>query len=135
MRPHIKHCIGNGLSTSAWIGGEPLIKFISHRDIYDQRLDCNMKVAELFDGRSWKWPLGWMEKYPILQLTNHLKLNNNKSDKVVWVDKKNGEGSFNIRRVWKGLSDEHLKVKWNHAVWFPQCIPEHSFILWIAIQE
>ncbi|GJS96856.1 hypothetical protein Tco_0803824 [Tanacetum coccineum] len=31
----------------------------------------------------WKYPMGWMEKFPILQLTNHLKYDSSKDDKVI----------------------------------------------------
>ncbi|GKA84903.1 hypothetical protein Tco_0806557 [Tanacetum coccineum] len=57
-------------------------------------------------------PMGWMEKFPILQLSNHLKYDSSKDDKVVWVDKKNREGKFTMRRVWKDFYEEKPKVKW-----------------------
>lgn len=32
------------------------------------------------------------------------------------------------------MYEDCLKVIWFNHVWFNQCIPRHSFILWIAIK-
>ncbi|PWA72857.1 RNA-directed DNA polymerase, eukaryota, Reverse transcriptase zinc-binding domain protein [Artemisia annua] len=33
------------------------------------------------------------------------------------------------------LSNNGAKVKWRSVIWFPQSIPRHTFVLWMAVQE
>ncbi|GJX49361.1 putative receptor protein kinase ZmPK1, partial [Tanacetum coccineum] len=82
-----------------------------------QSLDNQLMVADLFDDTSWKWPMGWLERFPILQSTNNIVLDSNKADIIIWIDKKNREGNFSIRRVWKDFHDDQTKDRL--AIWYP----------------
>lgn len=76
-----------------------------------------------------------MDRFPILQLTSSMTLENSTNDKVVWVDKKRKEVKFATTRVWKDFREDQPKLKWHSSVWYSQCIPKHSFVVWLAIHE
>ena len=42
---------------------------------------------------------------------------------------------FSTRCVYDDLKEHSVEVKWSPLIWFTQCIPKHSFVLWMAIQE
>ncbi|GJT46963.1 RNA-directed DNA polymerase, eukaryota, reverse transcriptase zinc-binding domain protein [Tanacetum coccineum] len=44
-------------------------------------------------------------------------------------------GNFSTSQVWTDFKNDGEKVKWNKLVWFSQCIPRHTFILWLACRS
>ncbi|GKC61478.1 reverse transcriptase zinc-binding domain-containing protein [Tanacetum coccineum] len=82
----------------------------------------------------WNWPTEWFQKYPVLYNIQVPVLNDAKEDKMVWNTNDGKRVSFSIRSIWKDMNEGH-KIKWNSMVWFTQCIPKHSFVLWMAVQE
>ncbi|GJW54812.1 reverse transcriptase zinc-binding domain-containing protein [Tanacetum coccineum] len=42
---------------------------------------------------------------------------------------------YSTRTVWRDMDCDNPKVIWRHLIWFAQCIPRHSFVLWMAIQN
>ncbi|GJZ01962.1 hypothetical protein Tco_0519923 [Tanacetum coccineum] len=80
---------GNGQSVSAWydrccaIG--PLNHFITTRMIYDARLQNDSKVASLVQRGNWCWPDDWMIKFPSLRQIQIPQLDEEISDKALWI--------------------------------------------------
>ena len=116
-----------------WLGDEPLSKYISHRIVYEGRFKNDAAVADLYDDGKWRWPQDWFDEFPILKLTNNVKLQLDKVDKAVWVDKKKREIQFTVGRAWKDFRHDKGKVDWAKSVWYSQCIPKHSFVSWVAM--
>lgn len=58
---------------------------------------------------------------------------NDNDDKALWRSKKGQLKSFSTRQVWEDFRENQPNVNWSKIVWFSQCIPSHSFILWMAI--
>ncbi|GJS50259.1 RNA-directed DNA polymerase, eukaryota, reverse transcriptase zinc-binding domain protein [Tanacetum coccineum] len=56
------------------------------------------------------------------------------SDEEKWFNKENDEVQFSVKEAWKVLRDDVPKVMWYKHFWFSQCIPRHSFILWMALK-
>nr|GEX09581.1 hypothetical protein [Tanacetum cinerariifolium] len=106
VRPHIRHCLGNGEDTNMWhdcwcdIG--PIDKVVTRRQIYS---------AGFLDNAT------------------------NEMDKVRWLSKDNNMVNFSIQRVWKDLRHQHEKVSWYIVVWFTYMIPRHAFIVWLMMYE
>ena len=79
---------------------------------------------------AWAWPINWSSRFtsgvpPLLE--------SSKSDVVKW---KNSEGKvmdFSVSVAWEDLRPRSSKVIWFSMVWFNQCIPKHSFVLWLAV--
>ncbi|GKB71152.1 RNA-directed DNA polymerase, eukaryota, reverse transcriptase zinc-binding domain protein [Tanacetum coccineum] len=52
-----------------------------------------------------------------------------------WVDNNGNDKRFSTSIVWKGVIGENRKVSWHKTVWYPNCIPKHTFILWLAVKK
>ncbi|GJY90847.1 RNA-directed DNA polymerase, eukaryota, reverse transcriptase zinc-binding domain protein [Tanacetum coccineum] len=105
MRPHVKYEIGNGETALLW---------------HDR---CNGK---------WKWPMSWTRHYPQL---NSIPVPNlvESGYKVVWENNNGEKVKFSINIMWKDWVQIGVKMAWYKIVWFSQCTPKHSFILWLTI--
>ncbi|GJZ38275.1 reverse transcriptase zinc-binding domain-containing protein [Tanacetum coccineum] len=62
-------------------------------------------------------------------------LNAEKNDRIVWKNNDGRECNFSLKEVYNDMREMSIEVKWAKMIWFSQCIPKHSFILWLAIQE
>ncbi|GKB89360.1 reverse transcriptase zinc-binding domain-containing protein, partial [Tanacetum coccineum] len=56
-------------------------------------------------------------------------------DKVIWIANNASPKQFTMRNVYDNLRDHNEEVKWGKLVWFSQCVPKHSYILWMAVQQ
>ncbi|GJV98361.1 RNA-directed DNA polymerase, eukaryota, reverse transcriptase zinc-binding domain protein [Tanacetum coccineum] len=61
-------------------------------------------------------------------------LDHDRDDMALWFNKHNEEVRFSVKEAWRVLRTDVPKVLWCKHVWFSQCIPRHSFILWMAIK-
>ncbi|PWA35316.1 RNA-directed DNA polymerase, eukaryota, Reverse transcriptase zinc-binding domain protein [Artemisia annua] len=95
----------------------------------------SITVGEMIDNGRWKWPLEWYDKFPLITSIEDPFVNDNAIDKVVWVSNNGEEGDFSVKGATTDLCNNNSKVHWWKLVWFSQCIPKHSFILWLAIQD
>ncbi|GJT89551.1 RNA-directed DNA polymerase, eukaryota, reverse transcriptase zinc-binding domain protein [Tanacetum coccineum] len=73
-------------------------------------------------------------KYPIMRHIKVPKLNTEKGDWLVWKNKDGKECKFSIKEVYKDMRIQSSKTTWAKLIWFSQCIPKRSFMLWMAIQ-
>ncbi|GJW33357.1 putative RNA-directed DNA polymerase [Tanacetum coccineum] len=55
--------------------------------------------------------------------------------KVADVIKNGRNYDFSVSRVWEDIRKGGSLVPWSNLVWFSQCIPCHSFMLWLAIHR
>ncbi|GJZ25328.1 RNA-directed DNA polymerase, eukaryota, reverse transcriptase zinc-binding domain protein [Tanacetum coccineum] len=137
FRDHIVHKIGDGLSTSLWFDNWsvicPLNKFISRREILSSGLSLNCNVAEIIKDGMWDWPAILTDKYDGLLVIPPPCLISGKADKVVWRNNMGRHNDFSVSEVWNDIRSKNELVPWSKLVWFSQCIPRHSFMLWLAI--
>ncbi|GKA96494.1 RNA-directed DNA polymerase, eukaryota, reverse transcriptase zinc-binding domain protein [Tanacetum coccineum] len=54
---------------------------------------------------------------------------------VIWLDNNGNPKRFTMKNVYDDIREHSEEVKWGKLVWFSQCIPKHSFILWISVEE
>ncbi|GJZ25315.1 RNA-directed DNA polymerase, eukaryota, reverse transcriptase zinc-binding domain protein [Tanacetum coccineum] len=80
------------------------------------------------------WPKEWENEYPRIKQINDPALIEGKDDWIVWKNKDNKECKFSTREVYKDMRNQSSEIKWTKLVWYSQCIPKQSFILWMAIQ-
>lgn len=118
-----------------WCSMGPLIQYLTHRDIYNARLNLNMKVCDMIEDGKWKWPLEWFDKFPLITSLEDPNFNADDNDTVVWICKNGEEGKFSVKNATLDLCTSVPKVHWWRLVWYSQCVPKHSFILWLAIQN
>ena len=108
---------------------------VTHRDLYDARLHSDLKVSDMVSNGSWLWPDEWYEKYhSIINLTVPV-LDSNMDDKIVWRTNNGKEVEFSVSVANVDLNDQKPRVEWWKLIWYSQCIPKHSFILWLALHD
>ncbi|GKC14629.1 RNA-directed DNA polymerase, eukaryota, reverse transcriptase zinc-binding domain protein [Tanacetum coccineum] len=143
MRDKVKKHIGwklrNGKLVNVWhdqwCGVSPLSEFISSRDVYDARLKDNCTVKEVIQDGRWVWPNEWSSDFEKLRQIQIPVLKENCKDCDVWITRLGKELKFKIGEVWKDLCRNNAKVDWCSMVWFPQAIPRHAFVLWLAYKR
>ena len=96
--------------------------------------DRRVKVVELISNEDWNWPGNWNDSFSVVMDIQVPKLVVDVEDKSVWINKKGREKNFCVNEVWKGIKNSYPEVIWYNHVWFNQCVPRHSFILWMAIK-
>ncbi|GJT54657.1 RNA-directed DNA polymerase, eukaryota, reverse transcriptase zinc-binding domain protein [Tanacetum coccineum] len=135
---HVWHKLGDGMKTLMWYDNwceiGPLFRIISNRSIYSTRLTSDVIVAEMIKNGDWKWPSDWKNIYPIIKQVKVPKLESEKVDWIVWRNKDGKDCKFSIKEVYKDMRVQSSKSTWAKLVWYSQCIPKQSFILWMAIQ-
>lgn len=138
MLHHVFHIIGDGCKTSTWYDTwsqhGPLSKFISKREIYDARFKDDENVADLIENGRWVWPNEWYTKFSVLSSISVPALNN-EPDQVVWRNKNGHMGVFTLKEVWNDVRINHPVITWKNVVWFSQCTPRHTFVLWLALHK
>ncbi|GJX27994.1 RNA-directed DNA polymerase, eukaryota, reverse transcriptase zinc-binding domain protein, partial [Tanacetum coccineum] len=135
---HIRFKVGNGRSIFAWYdrwdGNQALAKNISKREVHLAGFDDHSKLYEIIDDNNWKWPAEWFGKYKFLH-NYHVPTLVAEPDTLMWVTRQGKLVKFSTNQVWADVRSFGNKVHWDKLVWFSQCIPRHTFIMWLAIKE
>ncbi|XP_022015037.1 uncharacterized protein LOC110914557 [Helianthus annuus] len=93
-------------------------------------------VADLIDvNGQWKWPIAWYDLYPVLIDLDVPQLSHNMQDRTIWKDLEGKRCYFRSLEVWNVVRYRESLVPWVNGVWFSQCIPRHSFHLWLVIKN
>ncbi|GKA52480.1 RNA-directed DNA polymerase, eukaryota, reverse transcriptase zinc-binding domain protein [Tanacetum coccineum] len=107
---------------------------ISHRDLYDARLNGDMKVSDMVNRGQWNWPSEWYDKFPAITNLSVPNINEG-NDKLVWRDRFGKNLEFSVSIVNYEMNEQSSVVSWWKLIWFSECIPKTSFITWLAIQN
>ncbi|XP_023753688.1 uncharacterized protein LOC128134196 [Lactuca sativa] len=137
VRPHVVVCVGNGRNTALWhdwwhpIG--ILCTIIPRRDWVSNGLSDSSLVCDVLDFDTYSWPVEWVNKFPGLTDAPMFCIDSNMNDVVGWRDKKGICRKFSCKQVWSDLNNFGDIVPWFDIVWYNNCIPRNSFILWMAV--
>ncbi|GJX72998.1 reverse transcriptase zinc-binding domain-containing protein [Tanacetum coccineum] len=112
-----------------------LFKFISRGDLYDARLKDDMTVSEMISNGHLAWPEEWYEKFPEITHIACPALDTENTDKIVWRDRNGKDWKFYVSIAYSDMNIHYPRIPWWKLIWFSQCIPKHSFIVWLAIQD
>ncbi|KAF5805415.1 putative reverse transcriptase zinc-binding domain-containing protein [Helianthus annuus] len=140
VRPYIWKEIRSGRQTKMWTDNwchlSPLSAFITPRRIAQAGFSMSSTVADLIDGNGqWKWPVAWYNLFPVLINLEVPQLSHDMLDRTVWRDLEGKSCSFRSLEVWNVVRHRESIVPWFNGVWFSQCIPRHSFHLWLVIKN
>ncbi|XP_022037384.1 uncharacterized protein LOC110940109 [Helianthus annuus] len=140
IRPYVWKSIKSGRQTNAWSDNwnacSPLRSFISPRRIANAGFNLGSTVADLIDSNGqWKWPVAWYDLFPVLINIPLPTLVDDMADRSCWKDHGGNLQHFHSSQAWDSLRVRNDKVDWVDAVWFSQCIPRHSFHVWLVIQN
>ncbi|XP_022019070.1 uncharacterized protein LOC110919101 [Helianthus annuus] len=140
VRPSFWSIIRSGKQTNVWSDNwchlSPLRSFITPRHIANAGFNLQATVAEVIDENGqWKWPQAWYDVYPVLIGLTVNQQDPQLADRMVWKDVEGHDQHFSSLEVWHTLRTRDTPVKWASMVWFSQCIPRHSFHLWLVIKN
>ncbi|KAJ0463265.1 putative reverse transcriptase zinc-binding domain-containing protein [Helianthus annuus] len=140
VRPFIWYAIGDGRQTNAWNDNwcecSMLSDFITPRRIHNAGFSMSSTVSDIVDELgAWKWPIVWFDLYPVLNNLGPPNLEQNARDKLFWKDNQGYQQQFSSSEVWNSIRNRANVVAWMELVWFGQCIPRHSFHLWLVIKN
>ncbi|XP_022019064.1 uncharacterized protein LOC110919094 [Helianthus annuus] len=132
--------IRSGRKTNAWSDNwcsySPLRSFITPRAIANAGLSLSSMVADpITDNGQWLWPQAWYDLYPVLIDVNVPQILSDAEDRLYWRDTEGKLQDFRTGEAWNSLRHREGKVHWVNSVWFSQCIPRHSFHLWLVIKN
>ena len=138
VRNFVLYKIGNGNKCFFWFDKwherGPLCRLINYTSLMHNKVDMQIKVSDLVSNGNWVWPSSWNDRFGVICDIQVPKLVENLDDKVSWINKKGKEKEFFVKEVWKVMKVSLPKVIWYDHVWFSQCVPRHSFILWMAVK-
>ncbi|GJV83658.1 hypothetical protein Tco_1523556 [Tanacetum coccineum] len=77
----------------------------------------------------WKWHADWHHKFPMITSLTVPDINADIEDKIVWRTKNGLITGFSVSIANYDLNSQSPIVPWWKLLWFPQCIPKHTFIL------
>ncbi|KAJ0852392.1 putative reverse transcriptase zinc-binding domain-containing protein [Helianthus annuus] len=140
IRPHIWSSIQSGSQTNVWsdmwCSLSPISSFISPRAIANAGFSLQSTVADVIDQNgNWKWPQAWLDLFPVLFTISAPTIVHNSIDRLVWKELDGKTGEFQSAQVWNTIRNRENQVMWSNMVWFSQCIPRHSFHLWLAFRN
>ncbi|XP_071742048.1 uncharacterized protein [Rutidosis leptorrhynchoides] len=138
IRMQFVYVIGDVSNVSAWFDNwsdyGPLESVISSRDIHRAELSRDAMVRDIVSSDGWRWPQAWSHRYPgLLNISPHVL--SDRPDVIKWRDYYGRLQDFSVSVVWDTLRTRSIQVSWFNIVWYAQCIPLHSFLVWLLIGE
>ncbi|GKB67711.1 hypothetical protein Tco_0929123 [Tanacetum coccineum] len=111
VRCVIRNVKDASLWSDNWYNMGPLFQYISQRDLYDVRLNGEMRVIDMISNGQWRWTTEWHMKFPMITQLEVLNLNTDTKDNffeetgmdrirtfqwvladcALWTNSKNGE--------------------------------------------
>nr|GEW90938.1 hypothetical protein [Tanacetum cinerariifolium] len=96
-------------------------------------LNLHCKVADVIINGEWNWPMNLSNMFDALNVISPPYITEGRNDKVVWKSYNGRFLDFSVSNVWESIRRHGTLVSWSNLVWFSQCIPRHSFVLWLAM--
>ncbi|GJV20093.1 reverse transcriptase domain, reverse transcriptase zinc-binding domain protein [Tanacetum coccineum] len=111
--------MGDGSKVSTWSTG----------------FQSSAKVNDVILNGNWLWPNEWQLKFPMVFNMPVPLLNVHANDSLFWRDLNDVEVDFSVAVVWDSIWPCSTSVSWYKLVWYPQSIPRHAILLWLAIKQ
>nr|XP_043639206.1 uncharacterized protein LOC122610274 [Erigeron canadensis] len=95
--------------------------------IKDADLGLDSRVSDIVTNGNWRMPSDWTcfsFTAPILSTSQ---------DILKWRSTAGRLEDYSVSLAWNDLRNRASKVDWFHLVWYKQCIPNYSFLLWIVM--
>lgn len=90
---------------------------------YDSGLGANSKVADIVNGKEWRWPVAQsMDLMNVRENVGGMHPDSSQQDKLRWFPA--ADGVFTIRSAWSTIREKTRKVSWHEVVW----LPKHIFL-------
>ncbi|GKB31892.1 RNA-directed DNA polymerase, eukaryota, reverse transcriptase zinc-binding domain protein [Tanacetum coccineum] len=117
-----------------WHDDGLLINKVTNRDLYNARIPKMIGINSMMVNGEWNWPDEWnRNEFEVINIRPPMIILG-KKDIVKWRCG-NKFLPFHPRLVLEYLSTNNNRVDWYDIVWFKQCIPKHSFCLWLVMKK
>ncbi|XP_022042086.1 uncharacterized protein LOC110944747 [Helianthus annuus] len=132
--------VRSGRQTNVWSDNwctlSPIRAFITPRAIANAGFSLDTKVADVIaDDGHWLWPQAWYDLFPVLINISPVQITPDVNDRLCWKDLEGNLQGFSSWEVWNCLRNRCQRITWASSVWFSQCIPRHSFHLWLVVKN
>ncbi|GKA83579.1 RNA-directed DNA polymerase, eukaryota, reverse transcriptase zinc-binding domain protein, partial [Tanacetum coccineum] len=121
VRNHMQYIVRNGCNISTWHDKwchlPALDSIVSRREIFAAGFSNEDTIAGCILDNKWKWPEEWYSKYPILNQYIVPTLNNDISDKLMWIGN-NGCEKEHAFVLWMAIKGK-LVTQDKLNVWYP----------------
>nr|GEX13993.1 hypothetical protein [Tanacetum cinerariifolium] len=138
IRLFIRNQIGDGSKVSMWFDRWcpicPLSSIISPHDIHRAGFDMFNVVKDTIVDGQWTWPHEWILRYHILATIGVSAIVPNELDNLEWRTSSGTTLNFSVSLVRECIWARGEEVNWCDVVWFSNCIPRHTFHLWLVIK-
>lgn len=88
IRSHVVAKVGNGKGVSMWYDNwssiGPLSQYITHRHLYNARVQSNMCVRDMIVNGKWNWPSEWANLFPKNTSLEDLDIDEERQDRIIW---------------------------------------------------
>nr|GEV39471.1 hypothetical protein [Tanacetum cinerariifolium] len=84
----------------------------SNGDLYDARINGEMRVIDMINNRQWRWPDEWYEKFSMTTQLEVPNLNIDAKDKFVWRNTNGQQKDFSMGIANADLCIQYPKVPW-----------------------
>nr|GEY92407.1 hypothetical protein [Tanacetum cinerariifolium] len=124
-----------GVYMVIWCSLSPLSNIDYNRDIYEAGFQSLAKVNDVILNGNLLWPNEWQLKSPMVFSMPVPLLNVHANDSLFWRDLNNVEVDFLVAVVWDSIRPHSTSFSWYKLVWYPQSIPRHAILLYLAIKQ
>nr|GEV80746.1 RNA-directed DNA polymerase, eukaryota, reverse transcriptase zinc-binding domain protein [Tanacetum cinerariifolium] len=104
----------NELFKSGKILGDigPLFQYVTHRDLYDEILNDDLKVRDMIGNGLWLWQNDWFERFLMITSLEVLRIDDQAVDKIVWKTNNGKEVKFPVIQVNFNLNSNGPTMQW-----------------------
>ncbi|GAV69843.1 zf-RVT domain-containing protein, partial [Cephalotus follicularis] len=139
----LRECLANNLVYSiragratslwldSWFNGVALISMYGICVVNDTEIPIKAKVSAVIANRQWVWPRNSWNLWEIATLTRRINIEQG-PDVIHWVSK---GMTFSCNEAWQEVRHTLPELAWADIVWLPDCIPKHSFSLWLTFHN
>lgn len=92
------------------------------------------RVNEITDQNGWRVPVDCVVSCPGFGSVMSPRFHDC-DDKLWWLLKTNTKIPFSVSHAWNSIREEKGGVSWYRIVWYSQCIPKHSFMVWLVMHQ
>ncbi|GJV18773.1 RNA-directed DNA polymerase, eukaryota, reverse transcriptase zinc-binding domain protein [Tanacetum coccineum] len=97
----------------------PISSFISRRQMYNARIDCNINVAGMIENGQWRWTSEWYDQFQELKEIKVPTIDEHKQDSEMWLGNEQKVVKYSINRMRADVGNQGSQVDWHDVVWLP----------------
>lgn len=139
----MQHEVHNGRSTffwlDNWLGTGKLLDKTGETGIGYLGVPRSATVSDVVGENGWKIRSRGQRRFPEIYATvaaTIVPCQDSEEDVVLWrADQDEFKASFSSAKTWNYLRDKICVVNWRKITWFPQAVPHHAFMVWLAFRD